>query len=435
MMTMKEMTTTTERMTTTTDYTSYFIQDFIPILLAAGSSTRMGTGQKKEYLPLDGGTVLSKSLLSFMSFCGSHPFSRVFITVPEGQKEEAAKAAFADPKVAAFREKCNFHFIRGGKSRQESVYLALKEAQAYSNENTVVLIHDAARPFVSGKIIRETAEAALKFGAAVPAIPAVDTLKEVSETEDGAFIQKHLLRSSLRAVQTPQAFNLRILLSCHKKAAAIQNATFTDDSEIWDAFPELTGGRKVFLTEGSPENRKITYKNDLPQTKAPGPKSPGTNIRIGFGTDLHALTAGRDFILGGVKIPAEKGELGHSDGDVLFHAISDSLLGASGLGDIGSYFPPEDPKWKDADSAVLLKKIWSDVRGAGWSLVNLDCVLEFEKPKFLPWRDKVIDSIADVLEADRSRIFVKAKTNEKMDAVGHGEAIKAYCTCLLEKIS
>ena len=120
---------------------------------------------------------------------------------------------------------------------------------------------------------------------------------------------------------------------------------------------------------------------------------------------------------------------------MLLHAISDSLLGASGLGDIGSYFPPEDPQWKDADSAVLLKKIWSDIRDAGWSLVNLDCVLEFEKPKFLPWRDKVIDSIADVLEAERSRIFVKAKTNEKMDAVGHGEAIKAYCTCLLEKIS
>ncbi len=436
--TTREM-TTTERMTTTTNYTSYFIQDFIPILLAAGSSTRMGTGQKKEYLPLDGGTVLSKSLLSFLSFCESHPFSRVFITVPEGQEEEAERAAFADPKVAAFRERCNLHFIRGGKSRQESVYLALKEARAYSNERTVVLIHDAARPFVSEKIIRETAEAALKFGAAVPAIPAVDTLKEVEETEDGTFIQKHLLRSSLRAVQTPQAFNLRVLLSCHKKAAEnTKLRAFTDDSEIWDAFPELTGGRKVFLTEGSPENRKITYKNDLPSTQtpqSPEKKLQGTNIRIGFGTDLHTLTAGRDFILGGVKIPAEKGELGHSDGDVLLHAISDSLLGASGLGDIGSYFPPEDPQWKDADSAVLLKKIWSDVRDAGWSLVNLDCVLEFEKPKFLPWRDKVIDSIADVLEAERSRIFVKAKTNEKMDAVGHGEAIKAYCTCLLEKIS
>ena len=426
---MEMMTGTTTAKTTT---------DFILILLSAGSSTRMGTGQKKEYLPLDGGTVLSKSLLAFLNFADcesdSYTLSHIFITVPEAQEKEAEKAAFADSRTEALKKDRYFHFIQGGKSRQESVYIALKAALPFSSDKSIVLIHDAARPFVSEKIIRETAEGALKFGAAVPAIPAVDTLKEISDTENGEFIHKHLLRSSLRAVQTPQAFNLQKLILCHEKARE-RKIEFTDDSEIWDAYPELTDGKKVFLSEGSPENKKITYKNDIPEleSKSQGEKMSATKIHVGMGTDLHVLKAGRDFILGGVKIPAEKGELGHSDGDVLFHAISDALLGASGLGDIGSYFPPEDPKWKDADSAMLLKKIWSDVKAAGWSLVNLDCVLEFEKPKFLPWRDKVIESVAAVLETEKDRIFVKAKTNEKMDAVGHGEAIKAYCVCLLEK--
>lgn len=157
------------------------------------------------------------------------------------------------------------------------------------------------------------------------------------------------------------------------------------------------------------------------------------NIRTGFGTDLHRLVEGRKFVLGGIEVPSAKGEEAHSDGDVLLHAIADSLLGASGLGDIGTYFPPEDPQWKDADSKTLLKKIWADVKKEGWSLQNLDCVLEFEQPKFIPYRKAVIESIASVLEVEPSRIFVKAKTNEKLDAVGRGEAVKAYCSCLLTK--
>lgn len=156
-----------------------------------------------------------------------------------------------------------------------------------------------------------------------------------------------------------------------------------------------------------------------------------TIIRIGLGTDLHALSENRKLFLGGIEIPAAKGELGHSDGDVLLHAIADALLGASGLGDIGSYFPPEEKKWKDADSRFLLKQIWTDVKKAGWSLNNLDCVIEIEKPKILPWRQKIIASIAEILETETSRVFVKAKTNEKLDAVGSENAVKTYCTCLL----
>lgn len=157
-------------------------------------------------------------------------------------------------------------------------------------------------------------------------------------------------------------------------------------------------------------------------------------IRVGLGYDKHVLTEGRRLILGGVVIPFEKGEAGHSDGDVLLHAITDALLGAAGLGDIGSYFPPSEPQWKDADSAMLLKKCWDDVKNEGWSLGNLDCVIALEKPKFLPFRDQVRESIAKILEVDKEQIFVKAKTGEKLGDVGQSRAVEAWSVCLLEKL-
>ncbi|MCR4822329.1 MAG: 2-C-methyl-D-erythritol 2,4-cyclodiphosphate synthase [Treponema sp.] len=156
-------------------------------------------------------------------------------------------------------------------------------------------------------------------------------------------------------------------------------------------------------------------------------------IRVGLGYDKHVLTEGRKLVLGGVVIPFDKGEAGHSDGDVLLHAITDSLLGASGLGDIGSYFPPEEAKWKDADSKSLLKTCWNDVKKEGWSLVNLDCVIALEKPKFIPFRDQVCQSIADVLEVEKNQIFVKAKTGEKLGDIGQGRAVEVWCVALLER--
>ena len=155
-------------------------------------------------------------------------------------------------------------------------------------------------------------------------------------------------------------------------------------------------------------------------------------IRVGLGYDKHVLAEGRKLILGGVIIPFEKGEAGHSDGDVLLHAITDALLGAAGLGDIGSYFPPSDPQWKDADSAMLLKKCWQDVKTAGWDLGNLDCVIALENPKFLPFRDQVRESIANILEVSKDQIFVKAKTGEKLGDIGQGRAVEVWTVCLLE---
>lgn len=156
-------------------------------------------------------------------------------------------------------------------------------------------------------------------------------------------------------------------------------------------------------------------------------------IRVGLGYDIHRLVEGRRLLLGGVELPFEKGEDGHSDGDVLYHAITDAILGASGLGDIGSFFPPEEAKWKDADSAELLKTVMEKVYAQGWQIENLDCVIKLEKPKFIPYRQKVIKSIAHTLDIAPEQVFVKAKTGEKLPPVGTSEAVEATVVCLLSK--
>lgn len=385
------------------------------VIAAAGSSSRMGLGKKKEYLPLKKGTVLSESVRAFIE---ASDFSEVIVSIPKDGEQEAKAALLADKELKSLLKNTTLTFTEGGATRQESVFKALCKAK---NKNSIVLIHDGARPFVSKKIIQDVISKAQEFGAAVPAIQPVDTQKEIAPDRT---ISRHLVRKNLGAVQTPQGFLLEPLIECHK-AAFQKKLEFTDDTEVWDAFPNFTGGKKVHIVEGSEKNKKITFIQDISkETKM---------VHIGIGTDLHRLVEGRKFILGGIEIPSEKGELGHSDGDVLLHAISDSLLGASGMGDIGSYFPSENPKWKNADSAELLKKIWADIKSAGWTLGNLDCVVETEKPKLLPWREKIISSISCILETTSEKIFVKAKTNEKQDAVGEGNAIKAYCVCLLEK--
>jgi len=156
-------------------------------------------------------------------------------------------------------------------------------------------------------------------------------------------------------------------------------------------------------------------------------------LRIGLGRDLHRLVKGRRFLLGGVELPAKRGELGHSDGDVLAHAVSDAILGAAALGDIGSLFPPSDPKWKDADSMALLRSVFDMAKQVGWTLVNLDCVVSCEEPKVLPFRDRIRQSLAQTLEVSIDKVFVKGKTGEGLGPVGKGKAAEALAVCLLEK--
>ena len=405
------------------------------VLVAAGSSQRMGEFGKKEWLPLNGGSVLSEAALVFLK---TKLFSTAIVVHPKSGLAQAKKAFYKNPRIAELTQDINVIFTPGGNTRQESVFNALKaldkacKRPQAQKPPRLVLIHDGARPFISQSLVKKTVAAALKYGAAVPALQPVETQKEM---DSSSRIARHLTRSSLAAVQTPQGFLFPEILGCHKKAAAAvrrdKSKAFTDDTEIWDNY----SGKKTRVIPGEPGNIKITYPKDMSQAKegAAANSRQEKIFRVGLGTDLHRLVKGRPLILGGVVIPCALGEDGHSDGDALLHAITDALLGAAALGDIGSYFPPEDDKWKDADSAKLLKAAWKDVRAAGWKLQNLDCVVKLQEPKFLPHRQKVRQSIAGILGVSADQVFVKAKTGERVGPVGLCQAVETEAICLLCK--
>ena len=380
------------------------------VIVAAGTSSRMGEGVRKQYRPLGRGTVLSEAVKPFLKAldCGV-----LVIAIPFDEDETLARKALASDAEIDTLLHTKPIFVRGGATRQSSVKLAL-EAAAKNNPPAIVLVHDAARPFVTEAIVVRTAQAALEYGAAVPAVPPADTQKIINAE---GFIVEHLERERTAAVQTPQAFDFMRLLASHRKAENDGKA-YTDDTAIWAKYEG-----DVITVQGSPENRKITYAGDM-HTQT---------FHTGLGYDMHRLISGRKLIIGGVTIPFDKGEDAHSDGDVLLHAVTDALLGAASLGDIGSFFPPEDAAWKDADSVFLLKSVWEKIRKRGWKLVNMDCVVKLERPKFLPYRTQVIESIARVLGVESESVFVKAKTGEALGDVGKGEAVEAWCTCLLEK--
>ena len=405
-----------------TTRTTTSIKNNALILLAAGSSQRMGGLGKKEYLPLNGGSVLSEAAIVFLK---TKLFSVIAVVHPPKGLAAAKKAFYKNPLTAQLCQDAAIIFVSGGQSRQESVCKALKALEKDANASPrLVLIHDGARPFLTESLVKKTVAATIKYGAAVPALQPVETQKEM---DSDSKISRHLKRSSLAAVQTPQGFLFPEILEFHKRASKKKDAAFTDDTEIWDMYSD----KKTRVIPGEENNIKITYPKDLGAKIVDEPTAPA--FRVGLGTDLHKLVKGRPLILGGVVIPYDKGEDGHSDGDALLHAITDALLGAACLGDIGSYFPPEDIKWKDADSAKLLQAAWKDVRAAGWRLQNLDCVVKLQAPKFLPHRQNVRASIARVLGVDISQVFVKAKTGERVGLVGQGLVVETEAVCLLTR--
>jgi len=435
------------------------------IITAAGSSSRMG-GQKKEYLPFpnDRGTILSVAVEAFIkAFSVDHPDSnhqykisppcqltQVVVTVPpnSGEKglEQVKQALFASETLKKLwenkrfkhqeqRQEPSLSIVEGGGSRQESVFKALQSLSRQNNqvEPKIVLIHDGARPFVTEEIIQGVTETTIHQGAAACGIPPVDTQKEV---DSKGIIIRHLDRNSLIAIQTPQGFLFNPLLEAHQLAAA-QNFSATDDTAIWG---EYVGAVKI--TSGSVDNKKITFPGDLDFGDTTPKTSPAENklqavpcpvIRTGLGYDLHRLEEGRALLLGGVPIPFHLGEAGHSDGDVLLHAITDALLGAAAISDIGELFPPSDNRWKGADSAALLQAAWELVAKAGWKLANLDCVVAIQEPKILPHREAIRKSIASILDVDISQVFIKAKTGEKLGPVGNSQAVEAWATCLVSR--
>lgn len=429
------------------------------IIVAAGSSTRMGGKIKKEYLSLNNGTVLSEAALPFLK---SNKITSVTIVCPKDNDPDAQKAFYSNPEIKSLAKNIPVNFIKGGTSRQESVYNALmflnaagtvSDSGITSDSTTAsdsgitnipcttrpdfVLIHDGARPFLSTALVENSIANTVKYGASVPALTPVDTQKEIDES---GFIVRHLTRKTLGAVQTPQGFAFDKILSAHIKAHE-DKKEYTDDTEIFDCY----NSEKTFVFEGEETNKKITYKDDIKiedtvsknditsQRGITSQSGAPKMIRTGLGYDKHRLVENRKLIIGGVEIPFEKGEDGHSDGDAVLHAVTDAVLGAAHLGDIGSYFPDTDPKYKDADSKKLLSFAWNNVKNAGFELENLDIVLIMQKPKFLPYRDAVIKSIADTLGVNEDKVFIKAKTAEHLGDVGSGLCLEVYATCLLSK--
>lgn len=374
------------------------------IIPAAGSSRRMNSSINKQFMSIAGQPVLTRTLLSLVEVVDD------FIIVARcGEEEQCRIAAQGIPK--------NCIIVTGGETRQESVFNGLMLAKG-----EFVLIHDGNRPLTSPKLIQRVVEAAKVHNAAIPAVPVVDTIKEISAGRVKSTLPRHLLQ----AVQTPQVFQRELLLRSYQYAIDSSIAG-TDDASLVEAM-----GCPVAVVEGERTNIKITTPGDIERaegilnlSKASGLPS----VRTGIGYDVHRLVPGRRLILGGVNIPYAKGLLGHSDADVLVHAIMDAMLGAAALGDIGQHFPDTDQAWAGADSCNLLAHIARLLEEKGFRLVNIDAVVIAQSPKLSPYIPQIRENIARRVNLEPSAISVKATTTEGLGFIGRGEGIAAQSVC------
>jgi 2-C-methyl-D-erythritol 4-phosphate cytidylyltransferase/2-C-methyl-D-erythritol 2,4-cyclodiphosphate synthase len=310
--------------------------------------------------------------------------------------------------------------VVGGATRQDSVRAGLEALTAVAPD--IVLIHDAARPSVSAGLIERAIRVAEQTGAAVPGIPVVDTVKRVDE--DGLVLET-VERASLRAVQTPQAFDYARLLAAHRLAYEQELTAFSDDAALaeWADLP-------VTVFEGERENVKLTTPDDLERAERRYADSR-TDVRTATGFDVHAFEDGDHVILGGIRIPHSRKLSGHSDADVVLHALTDAILGALCDGDIGSHFPPTDPHWRGAASDQFLAFAAERVRARGGLITLLDATLMCEAPRIGPHRDAMRARIAAIAGISESRVAVKATTTEQLGFLGRREGIAALATATI----
>ena len=381
------------------------------VLVAAGSSTRMGFD--KLSFDLGGETVLHRSIRAFEQ----DPLVTEIVLVAGKNR------AFVEQQAADCTKPVQI--VTGGTTRAES---AKNGVLAAAGE--LVAVHDAARPFVSQAVITAALEAAARCGAAAPAVPVKDTIKAAARgngktVPDACLVYTTPDRSTLYAVQTPQCFDRAEYLAALEELDAEKARLVTDDCSLF----ELTG-RAVQLTQGDYANLKITTKEDLPAAA----QNKGENtMRIGHGYDVHRLVEGRKLIMGGVTIPYEKGLLGHSDADVLLHAVSDALLGAAALGDIGKHFPDTDPRYEGADSLMLLREVGRLLDETGYTVGNIDATVLCQAPKLAPHIPAMRQNIANALGLALDDVSVKATTEEHLGFTGEGLGIAAHAVALIEK--
>ena len=379
------------------------------VVVAAGRGTRTGMPYPKQYRTLKGAPLVRDSLRLF----ALHP--EVDLVQPVIHPDDAARftAAAAGLGVATP--------VSGGATRQSSVRAGLEALAARAP--AIVLVHDAARPFVSDALVSRAIASAQAHGAAIPGLPVTDTVKLVDAQ---GLVTATLDRAHLRTVQTPQAFAFPALLDAHRRAAAAGRDDFSDDGALAE-----WAGLKVAVFPGEKGNVKMTTADDFARAEAELAASL-SDIRTGIGYDIHAFEDGGDHVwLGGIKIPHARKLSGHSDADVALHALVDAILGALADGDIGVHFPPTDEKWREASSDKFLKFAVERVRERGGMIGHLDVAIVAEAPKVNPVRDAIRARIAEIAGLTIDRVGVTATTNEKLGAIGSGQGIAAYATATI----
>lgn len=370
------------------------------IIAAAGSGKRLGGDIPKQYLKIAGVPVIVRTIRAFSE---NPHIDDIFIVANEDYISlcEELCAEYNLTKVAGI--------VAGGSERQDSVYRAITEICSRMPDTDSVLVHDAARPFVNQQTINGVIEAVSRKGAAIACVPVKDSIRK--GTSEESF---NIERKNLYNVQTPQGFDMQLLKEAYDRA--FEDGYYgTDDASLVERL-----GRSVELVQGSYDNIKITTKEDMPMEN-----------RIGTGFDVHALVEGRKLIMGGVEIPFEKGLDGHSDADVLIHALMDAMLGAAALGDIGRHFPDKDPAYKGISSVELLKHVTKLIYDEGYSISNADITVMAQRPKIKPYIEEMRRILAETMDIDISRISIKGTTTERLGFVGREEGIAAQAVCLL----
>jgi len=373
------------------------------IIPAAGKARRMDLDVPKPYLPLGGKTVLGQTIQRFLTMGQVASIQVAINPNDETLYQNAVKGFDCRPP------------LYGGATRQETIYNALKDG--HYEDDDIILIHDAARPFIQPDKIIALVETVQKYGAATLAVKVPDTLLKENKTID---------RDQMLAVQTPQGFRYDVIWQAHQKFKAHDG--FTDDASLVRVL-----GYEVKNVTGSSKNFKITTQDDYHMAQAL--MNTLTETRTAMGFDVHAFCQdgeNRPLVLGGLTIPDHKGLAGHSDADVVLHAVTDAILGGLNLGDIGTHFPPSDPQWTNADSALFLKHACDHLQDRQASLSFLDITLICESPKIGSYRETMQKRIADITGLEQSRISIKATTTEKLGFTGREEGIACQAVATLQ---
>ena len=376
----------------------------IAIIVAAGRGHRVGGEIPKQYLNVGGMPILRRTVTVFLE----NPAIDLIQVIIHPDDRELYDSAVADLGLP--------EPVLGGDTRQKSVLNGLEAVSDHLPE--YVFIHDAARPFLDQSTLNSLIDEVQKSGAVIPALTVTDTIKYMTaETINSTLERKYLYRA-----QTPQAFRYKAIFMAHRR---FENNDLTDDSAIAEK-----SGLKVRVIEGSENNFKITTEDDLRKAEQMTGNTY-TDVRIGYGMDVHAFDKGDHVTLGGVNIPHDKSLKGHSDADVALHAITDAILGAIAAGDIGEHFPPNEEKWKGASSDIFLKhavKLVDDKEGV---IASIDLTIVCETPKIGPHRDAMRDKISEIIDLDIDRVSVKATTTEKLGFTGKGEGIMAHAVATI----